>query len=470
MILRLSLMVLSLLLLGGGKNVVCAQTTYQVTYYVNGVKNVVERTEGESLSLTSPSACGTMPFYKWSMANSAENPVFVSNTMTVTGDMTLYAVYTKTPADSCYKRVTSALTDWRGKYLIAYLGNSVNIADGKIGDETKSTSIGKAKAKVPYVSREEITSDKNVIKVDWGDNYYVTLEAIDNSDLTQGYLLKTQDGLYNYATSSASIVGKTKSTAEDHPIKITYNSLSDVSLKVGSLYLRYNTESFRFYSKGTQYPVYLYKRTVTPAVYSLGLPETVTITDAKFATYATNRALDFSGTGITAYTANADGSVVRLSPVEDGIVPANTGIILYKEEAGDVEVPFVVTDKAALTNELVGTSERVLVSKIDEGRYNYILQKSGDNVVFNMAKEGGAYMPANRAYLSTTVCAAARMTAVFGDDEETSGMEMPSSLKPSAAVYYNLSGQQVERPYVKGLYIVRPADGDQQKSKKIFIR
>lgn len=465
MFLRLSLIILPLLLLGGGKSTILAQATYRITYYVNGVKNVVERTEGESLSLTSPSACGTMPFYKWSMANSAENPVFVSNTMTVTGDMTLYAVYTKTPADSCYQLVESALSDWRGKFLIA---NSNNFADGTNGDKFMSNSVS---------GSAHVYGKK--VEVAWGDGYCVTFEAINDNNLSKGYIMKTLDGKYAYAyyySNSELRTTPDRSTASDHGIVFSYNSSTDVKLTIydgkkngSSLY--FNTSGyFRFYTSTTNKPIKLYKRTVTPAVYSLGLPETVTITDAKYATYATNRALDFSGTGITAYTANADGSVVRLSPVEDGIVPANTGIILYKEEAGDVEVPFVVTDKAALTNELVGTSERVLVSKTDEGRYNYILQKSGDNVVFNMAKEGGAYMPANRAYLSTTVCAAARMTAVFGDDEETSGMEMPSSSKPSAPVYYNLSGQQVERPHVKGLYIVRPADGDQQKSKTIFVR
>lgn len=452
--------------MGGGKSTILAKATHRITYYVNGVKNVVERTEGESLSLTSPSACGTMPFYKWSTANSAENPEFVENTMTVTSDMTLYAVYTKTPADSCYKRVTSALSDWRGDYLIAK--ENTKFADGSIGG-TSTKAIGGEDKKVNPGSDLDKTKDQ--VTTSWGDIHNVTLEAVNDAKLSAGYVMKTKDGKYNYTTSSTGIsTTSNKSTAAGWAIKVVFNSKADIRLTIGDYAFKYKNPYFRFYSSNSYSCVYLYKRTVTPAVYSLGLPETVTITDAKFATYATNRALDFSGTGITAYTANADGSVVRLSPVEDGIVPANTGIILYKEEAGDVEVPFVVTDKAALTNELVGTSERVLVSKIDEGRYNYILQKSGDNVVFNMAKEGGAYMPANRAYLSTTVCAAARMTAVFGDDEETSGMEMPSSLKPSAAVYYNLSGQQVERPYVKGLYIVRPADGDQQKSKKIFIR
>lgn len=466
MFLRLSLIILPLLLLGGGKSTILAKATHHITYYVNGVKNVVERTEGESLSLTSPSACGTMPFYKWSTANSAENPVFVSNTMKVTDDMTLYAVYTKTPADSCYKRVTSALSDWRGKYLIAKAND--RFADGSKGG-IGTDCIGKSgNTKAPGKDLDTVTDE---VSLSWGDKYYVKIEAINDDNLSAGYVMKTIDKLYNYPTGSSDLsTNVNKSTASGHPITISFVSSANIRLYSEGKYFQYYDNMFRFFSSRAGEPIYLYKRTVTPAVYSLGLPEMVTITDAKYATYATNRALDFSGTGITAYTANADGSVVRLSPVEDGIVPANTGIILYKEEAGDVEVPFVVTDKAALTNELVGTSERVLVSKTDEGRYNYILQKSGDNVVFNMAKEGGAYMPANRAYLSTTVCAAARMTAVFGDDEETSGMEMPSSLKPSAPVYYNLSGQQVERPYVKGLYIVRPADGDQQKSKKIFVR
>jgi hypothetical protein len=195
---------------------------------------------------------------------------------------------------------------------------------------------------------------------------------------------------------------------------------------------------------------------VTPAVYSLGLPETVTITSAKYATYATNRALDFSDTGITAYTAAVSDDKVLLSRIEDGIVPAHTGVILYKDVAETKEeaVPFLITDKTITNNELVGTQEAVWVYETADDHYNYILQRSGDQVVFNKAKSSGAKMPAGRAYLSTTTRAAsARMVAVFDDAETTDISVLTPATQPSS-VYYNLKGQRVAVPQSCSLYVV----------------
>ena len=460
----------------GNSFLVYADETFDVTYYVAGVKNVVQRSSGDALNLPSPSSCGTMSFYGWSTTFDAESPSFVENTMTVSEDMTLHAVFLKSASYSCYARVTENQVNWEGQYLIAY--NYRNFADGrKGGDERNQGGIGDERTQLS--PGKNLDNENDVVLVSWGDQYYVTLEALDNMDLSKGYLMKTQDNQYNYITTSSSATGvkaNTKSAAEKYPITPIFVSKNDIRLTIkDSKAFQYYSSGpcFRFYNINTKSPVYLYKRTTYPNVYSLGLPETVTISSAKYATYATNRALDFSATGVTAYTANVVGDIVKLSPVEDGIVPANTGVILYKdvEESEDIEIPFVVTEKVPLTNELVGTTERVSVAKESgDGRYNYILQRSGDCVVFNMAKESGAWMPANRAYLSTTVCASeSRLTTVF-EDEETSGISVPSLSESVEMVYYNLSGQRVVYPHEKGIYIVCPAGQKISGGKKIFIR
>jgi hypothetical protein len=452
----------------GNSFLVYADETFDVTYYVAGVKNVVQRSSGDALNLPSPSSCGTMSFYGWSTTFDAESPNFVENTMTVSEDMTLHAVFLKSVSYSCYARVIENQVNWEGQYLIAR--NRI-VANGKKGDDTEG-GIGYGE-NIGFPKNYDAVND--ALPISFGDSYYITLEVIDESNLSSGYLMKTQDGKYNYTNSKSSGINtsSTRSTAEKYSISISFNSESDIRLKIGTMSFQLKGSAFKFCSDGTEYPVCLYKRTTYPNVYSLGLPETVTISSAKYATYATNRALDFSATGVTAYTANVVGDVVKLSPVEDGIVPANTGVILYKdvEESEDIEIPFVVTEKVPLTNELVGTTERVSVAKESgDGRYNYILQRSGDRVVFNMAKESGAWMPANRAYLSTTVCASeSRLTTVF-EDEETSRISVPSLSESVEMVYYNLSGQRVVYPHEKGIYIVCPAGQKISGGKKFFIR
>ena len=189
------------------------------------------------------------------------------------------------------------------------------------------------------------------------------------------------------------------------------------------------------------------------------LAPAVTITTAKYATYCSPHTLDFSATGITVYKAKVNGSVVKMTEISNGIVPANTGVILYKDVDADttIAVPVTTTNATITDNELVGTTVRTLVKKEAGSKYNYILQKSGSSIVFNMATTDGAYMPANRAYLSTAYNASAgsaRLSVVF-EDEQTTGIHTVNNEKSAMnGVVYDLQGRRVENPRKGGLYIV----------------
>lgn len=186
----------------------------------------------------------------------------------------------------------------------------------------------------------------------------------------------------------------------------------------------------------------------------------VTITAAKYATYCSPYALDFSATGATVYKAKASGSTVTLTAVAGGQVPANTGIILYKDVNSDTEItPTTIASAAAIgDNELVGvTSDTEVAYNPSTGIYNYILQNQGGDLGFYKAT--GAKIRANRAYLNTavdvTVLGAPSLSIVFDDGNITSIGEEVSvkSMKANDGVYYNLSGQRVAQP-TKGLYII----------------
>ena len=198
------------------------------------------------------------------------------------------------------------------------------------------------------------------------------------------------------------------------------------------------------------------------------LAPTVTITAAKYATYCSQHDLDFSATGITVYKAkvNTSAKTVNLTEVTGGKVPAGEGVILYKDvdEATTIAVPTTTSVDALSDNDLVGTTVRTLVKKTeDDTNYNYIMQLSGGDIVFNMATAEGAYMPANRAYLQTTVDASAdgaRLSVVFGDDE-VMGIEKPQLSNLNSQPTYTLSGQRVEKAK-KGLYI--------RNGKKVVVK
>ena len=198
---------------------------------------------------------------------------------------------------------------------------------------------------------------------------------------------------------------------------------------------------------------------ITKVVVTLAETVPVTITTAKYATYSSAKALDFSATGITVYKAKVEGSVVKMSEVTDGIVPANTGVVLYKDVAENttIAVPVTTTEASISDNELVGVTADTGVDYSVDSKFNYILQMDGSNLVFNKAT--GATLRAGRSYLSTTydvtTAAAPSLQVVFDGGVTTAISEevTVNSDKQATAPVYNLAGQRVSQP-TKGLYIV----------------
>ena len=426
--------------------------TFTVAYHVGDNEFHVERTEGEALGLESPDAIGGMDFAGWSSSSNTSAPVWISNTTSVTSDMELYAMFTMTVGiDPTYTLVESALSDWRGDYLIATSADK--FADGRKGG-TESGGIG--------YSGNRINPGDNLngkeVNVTWGDTYHVTLEAVNDANLALGYLMKTQDGKYNYCTSGSAglSVSSDAVVAASHALSITFNNSTDVVIKAHSYPFQYKSSSFRFFTSGTGSDIYLYKKVEEQAVYSLGKSHSVTITTAKFATYCSDEGLDFSATGVTVYKAKVSDGVVRLTEIEGGIVPPGVGVLLYKDVdvAELVNVPVKKTSNTIEDNELVGLVAKTAVPWTSDGKYNYILQKDGEGQA-KFFKATGANLIGNRAYLHTAYEAAATAHALEIDVNNNQATAIKQIERSNANVgnCYNLNGQRIARPQ-KGINVV----------------
>lgn len=431
--------------------------TYTVTYHVGDNNYNVNRDKGETLSLDDPAAIGGMDFAGWSSSDDVTAPVWVANSTTVKGDMELYAFFTIVAPTEGYYLVEASQDDWRGDYLIAY--SSTLFADGRKGGKD-GDGIAAENVKVNPGSH----LNGKVVDTEWGDTYNVSILAVNENNLAAGYVLQTKDGKYNYCTESASTwtTTTTKGTANNHPMTISFNSSSDISLQIHTYYVRYNESNhwFHFYTSGYE-PVYLYKRQGMPGVYSLGKSKSVTITTAKYATYCSDEGLDFSGTGAKVFKAKVTGSSVKLTEITGGIVPANTGVMVYKDVATteNLSVPVTLTDVTVTDNELVGITVETEVPWTADGKYNYILQKQTGDETPKFYKATGKKLVANRAYLSTTydVASGRGLDIVFeGEEEEGDVTGVASVAKPQATNKhcYDLQGRQVMQPTQKGLYIV----------------
>ena len=153
---------------------------------------------------------------------------------------------------------------------------------------------------------------------------------------------------------------------------------------------------------------------------------------------------------------------MKLTEVSDGIVPANTGVVLYSAKADTKEVP--VTTETGTTdwsnNEMVANVVRAKVYLTEGDKTNYILSNETAGVGFYLAAENGAYLPAHRAYLSTT--ATPSTPAPFlSFDEGTTGIVNVNRETITNNQYYTLDGRRVENPS-NGIYIVN--------GKKVVIK
>ena len=194
-------------------------------------------------------------------------------------------------------------------------------------------------------------------------------------------------------------------------------------------------------------------------IYIQRVAEAVTVSDAGFATYVSSKDLDYTDTGIKAYTAQVTGGNVVLTQINK--VPANTPVLLYKEGGATENIPVTTETDEVGTNELVaGTGAAVATT---DGDYtNYILNNNASGIGFYRAN--GQTVATNRAYLHTLTAntTAARMAIIFADDDNiTTSIKAIDNGQLIIDNYYDLQGRRVAEP-AKGLYIMN--------GKKVVIK
>ena len=184
-----------------------------------------------------------------------------------------------------------------------------------------------------------------------------------------------------------------------------------------------------------------YCTTVAPAT------ESVTVTDAGYATYCSENALDFTGTAITAYVGTINGTALTFTPITQ--VPANTGLLLVAEGGATVDVPVIASaPELTITNCLTGVNEATTLNEND-----YILNVVNGGAGFYKAGQYKA-LGAHKAYIPAEAGAGVKSFFIDLDDDATgiSLMEDGRS-QMEDGVIYNVAGQRISKMQ-KGINIV----------------
>ena len=172
--------------------------------------------------------------------------------------------------------------------------------------------------------------------------------------------------------------------------------------------------------------------------------EPVTVSEVGYATYCSANALDFTGAGVKAYVGTVSNGNLTFTPVT--MVPANTGLLLYKEGGATVNVPVIASADPVGTNCLTGVNEATPISSDD-----YILNKVGENVGFYKAGKFTS-LAAHRAYI--TASAATKIKNFVLNFDETDGIVeiMRNGDNEKMSAIFDLSGRRVSKP-TKGIYV-----------------
>lgn len=167
--------------------------------------------------------------------------------------------------------------------------------------------------------------------------------------------------------------------------------------------------------------------------------------DFKVASSNTNDAKLYSG----AY--NAGTGTLDMTVVE-GVVPATAGVVIKSDsKAANIVLTAnaKATENALSGNQLVGTTEEIAFSKLTD---KLVFGVTAQNHVGFYTAGGSAALPANRAYLPTSVLGGENAVAMnFGGN--VTGINAVVKADKANAAIYDLTGRRVTRTVKGGLYI-----------------
>jgi hypothetical protein len=165
---------------------------------------------------------------------------------------------------------------------------------------------------------------------------------------------------------------------------------------------------------------------------------------------------------VKAYTGtlNDDKDVLELTKITTGIIPANTGVVLYRDEESYDEAPEGATTHdfaISTTTETLNSAFHGSVAKINKGESVIYTLQADDNEIGVAFKPAAATIPGFKAYLLFESTQQAQMLTIRFADEENDGdttcVEEPITNGQQPTAIYDLLGRRIASP-TKGIFIV----------------
>lgn len=154
--------------------------------------------------------------------------------------------------------------------------------------------------------------------------------------------------------------------------------------------------------------------------------------------------------GVEAYTAAADGNNLRLTKVEGGALPRETGVVLYSETelSGVLFAPANQTIAGMEKGELTGSKDNVTATGSE-----YALSGAAGRALGFYLINPGVVIPAGRAYYQPATQTQAQGFALVMGADDVTGITAPATESGKPATIHDLQGRSVKNPG-RGIYIV----------------
>ncbi|MBR3455269.1 MAG: cellulase family glycosylhydrolase [Bacteroidaceae bacterium] len=281
--------------------------------------------------------------------------------------------------------------------------------------------------------------------------YVVTLEVAASFTSGRGFDCPTGDGLTvafaNDTQKNLEVVDR-QGVGSVTPITI-YAIVTDGTLKYGIHNLKTsgnwyiaNVTGIKYISEST---TLTHELTVSSAgLATLYLPFDAAIPDAEFF--------------VVVAVKEISGSTAHLKRVRGGVLPANTGVMIYANE-GTYSLPLATTASTENVESLLhGVLEDTPVTTLvaQEGKSIYVLSRGVKEYVgFKRLSGNGSvtYIPANRAYLPFSTSSQVNFINVSFGDTPTDIGALKVSIEDDSDEIYDLTGRKVAAPQ-KGIYII----------------
>ena len=343
---------------------------------------------------------------------------------------------------------TPGTEEWVEVAISALTSSDVFVIVGNNGSDY-AMSNDKGTSNAPDAIAVTISNDKITSVVNDNIKWNISGDAIN------GYTFypngETETWLYCTATNNGMRVGTNEAKTFLMEASSGYLVHKGTSRYIGI----YNSQDWRCYTSInnniTGQTFKFYKKVEVPAT------ESVTVTDAGYATFASDNALDFTGKDIKAYIATANGTEgVNFTQIYK--VPANTGVLLVGTEGQTVNatVPCLTGTADATTDNVFVPGTDAAVASEANGMKNYVLSSTTTYGV-GFYPASGKTVAVGKAYISvpsTTPTPVKGFIMLPGLDDDATGINnLDANDNLNEGAIYNLAGQRISKMQ-KGINIV----------------